>query len=77
MVIMKGVKMNGLYIFNGRTVIGSVSNVQKQCISKTRMWHMRLGHISERGLQELSKKNLLAGDKLEPLGFVNNVLMEK
>ena len=33
------------------------------------MWHMRLGHISERGLQELSKKKLLGGDKLEPLGF--------
>ena len=33
------------------------------------MWHIRLGHISEMGLQELSKKNLLGGDKLEPLGF--------
>ena len=63
-VIMKGVKMNGLYILDGRTVIGSVSNVQKQCISKTRVWHKRLGHI-----QELGKKNLLGGDKLEPLGF--------
>ena len=33
------------------------------------MWHMRLGHISERGLQELSKNKLLGGDKLEPLEF--------
>ena len=29
MVIIKGVKMNGLYILDGRTVIESVSNVQK------------------------------------------------
>ena len=28
-VIMKGVKMDGLYILDGRTIIGSVSNVQK------------------------------------------------
>ena len=33
------------------------------------MWHMRLGHIGERVLQELSKKNLLGGDKLEPSRF--------
>ena len=69
MVIMKGVKMNGLYILDGRIVVGSVSNVQKQCIGKTRIWHIRLGHISEKGLQEHSKKKLLGGDKLEPLGF--------
>ena len=29
MVIMKGVKINGLYILDGRTVIRSVSNAQK------------------------------------------------
>ena len=29
MVIIKGVKMNELYILDGRTVIGNVSNVQK------------------------------------------------
>ena len=67
LVILKGVKMNGLYILDGRTVIGSVLNVQKQCISKTRMCHMRLCHISERELQELSKKKSLGSDKLESL----------
>ena len=29
MVIMKSIKMNGLYILDGRTVTESVSNVQK------------------------------------------------
>ena len=29
MVIMNDVKMNGLYILDGRIIIGSVSNVQK------------------------------------------------
>ena len=69
LVIMKGVKMKGLYILDARTIIGSVSNVQNQYISKTSMWRMRLGHINERGAQELSKKKLLGGDKLEPLRF--------
>ena len=76
-MIMKSVKMNGLYILDGRTIIGSVSNVQNQYISKTRMWHMRLGHISEKGLQELSKKKLLGDDKLEPLGFCEQCVYGK
>ena len=56
LVIMKGVKVDGLYILDGRSLIGSVSNVQNHHISKKRMWLIRLGHISERGLVELSKK---------------------
>ena len=38
---------------------------------------MRLSHISEKGLQNLSKKNLLGGDKLEPLGFYEQYTYEK
>ena len=57
LVILKGVKMNVLYILDGRIIVGNVSNVQKQCINKTRMWHMRLRHISERGLQELVRRS--------------------
>lgn len=36
-------------------------------MSKTKLWHTRLGHVSERGLVELGKQNLLGGKKVEKL----------
>ncbi|RVW68241.1 Retrovirus-related Pol polyprotein from transposon TNT 1-94 [Vitis vinifera] len=38
-------------------------------VDKTRLWHMRLGHVREKGLQELGKQNLLGGDKIDSIGF--------
>ena len=35
----------------------------------TVLWHMRLGHISERGMLELHKRNLLKGVKTCKLDF--------
>jgi hypothetical protein len=33
------------------------------------LWHMRLGHLGERGIFELYKRNLLKGVKSCKLGF--------
>ena len=41
----------------------------KKHVSKTELWHKRLGHVNERGLVELSKENLLCGDKVKKLDF--------
>lgn len=35
----------------------------------TQLWHMRLGHMSERGMQVLSKADLLCGHKVSGLEF--------
>ena len=35
----------------------------------TKLWHMRLGHIGERGMLELHKRNLLKGVKTCKLDF--------
>ena len=35
----------------------------------TKLWHMRLGHISERGMFERHKRNLLKGVKTCKLDF--------
>lgn len=53
MVVMKGVRMNGMFFLLGSTVIGSVSLVTKTDMAKT--WHLRLGHVSERGMSILHK----------------------
>nr|AAT01387.1 putative polyprotein [Oryza sativa Japonica Group]AAT44170.1 putative polyprotein [Oryza sativa Japonica Group] len=52
-----------LYVLRGSTLHGYVTAavVSKDEPSKTNMWHMRLGHMSELGMAELMKRNLLDG----------------
>jgi hypothetical protein len=52
-----------LYVLRGNTLPDSVSAavVTNNEPSKTNLWHMRLGHMSELGMAELMKRNLLDG----------------
>jgi len=54
-MIAKGIKMNGLYILDGSTVIAQTTVASQNEHDKTSLWHMRLGHVSEKGLLELEK----------------------
>lgn len=59
------------YILQGFTVTGS-TNVASQVIQKndmTKIVHIRLGHMSERGIQILSKQDLLCGHQVKNLNF--------
>nr|ABA99467.1 retrotransposon protein, putative, Ty1-copia subclass [Oryza sativa Japonica Group] len=51
------------YKYSGSTLHGSVTAaaVSKDEASRTNLWHMRLGHMSELGIAELMKRNLLDG----------------
>jgi hypothetical protein len=63
MVVMKGQKNSkNIYKLLGSTVVDSIAAVESDsdCIV---LWHMRLGHMSERGMLELHKRNLLKGVK--------------
>jgi len=42
-----------------------------------KLWHMRLGHLSERGMTELHKRNLLHGVKTCKLDFCNFFVLGK
>ena len=53
LTIMKGTIKNGLYTLIGQTVTDKVSIVLKEDVGITKLWHQRLGHISQMGLQEL------------------------
>ena len=59
MVLMKGVRRNGLYSFEAEASNNHVAAASVGAASKTKIWHKRLAHISERGLLELSKQKLL------------------
>lgn len=76
-VVMKGNRKNGLYVLKGCAVTGISSSVSKTNVSKSSLWHQRLGHISERGLQELEKQGLLCGDKVEGLEFCEHCIYGK
>ena len=77
MVIMRGIKKNGLYSLEAEVVIGSMANITARTLSKTELWHMRLGHVSERGLIELEKQELLCGDKIQKLNFCEHCIFGK
>lgn len=57
LVLMKGAKVGSLYSLQGSTMVGS-ANVSTGTMSdsETKLWHLRLGHMGEHGMSELSKQ---------------------
>ena len=60
MTILKRERTANLYKLTGSIIIGDASAATEK-ENTTRLWHMRLGHISERGLQALHKRSALPG----------------
>ncbi|WRX14855.1 Integrase [Theobroma cacao] len=71
LTIMKGKLSGDLYCLVGNTVIETVSVVSSNDPEDdvTRLWNMRFGHMSERGIRKLSKRSLLCGQKSGKLDF--------
>ena len=81
MVLMRGVQCGTLYRMLGRTFIdgckSSIVPKSKDEESKvpdvsrgdTMLWHQRLGHIGEKGLQELQGKGMVEGMSIFKLHF--------
>ncbi|KAK2974639.1 hypothetical protein RJ640_020521 [Escallonia rubra] len=57
LVVMKRLKQNILYLLQGSMVTGAVATASSPDIDShtTKLWHMRLRHMSERGMDVLSK----------------------
>ena len=69
MTVMKGQKLAvNIYKLLGTTIVGGVATVESES-DNTVLWHMRLGHMGERGMMELHKRNLLKGIKTCKLDF--------
>jgi hypothetical protein len=78
MVVMRGQKISGnIYKLLGSTILGGVAAIFEFEDDDTLLWHMRLGHMSERGMRELHKRNLLAGIRSCKLDFYKYCVVGK
>ena len=67
LVMMKGKINKNLYTLMGETVLGSGAVGDSTAESnKTQLWHMRLGHMTEKGLMILGRLGVLKGMKNHP-----------
>lgn len=57
LVVAKGKKMNTLYLTQATLCKADINAIQKDVSAE--LWHARLGHISEKGLQTLARKKYL------------------
>jgi hypothetical protein len=65
LVVIKGdLKAKNLYVLQG--ISSSANAVAASDPETTKIWHMRLGHMSAHGLMELSKRGLLDGCHADP-----------
>jgi hypothetical protein len=77
MVMMKGqINSKNIYKLLESTVVSGITSVESES-DCTVLWHMWLGHMSERGMLELHKKNLLKGVKTCKLDFCKFCVLEK
>ncbi|KAH0776630.1 hypothetical protein KY290_008041 [Solanum tuberosum] len=79
LVMLKAKLEDGLYTFARSTIIDSVnaSTVQLSNDDKAKLWHMRLGLMSTRGLEMLRNRNLLNGEKINTLEFYEHCVLGK
>ena len=78
MVVMTGQKIrSNVYKLLGDTILGGVAAVAESEDDDTLLWHMRLWHMSKRGIRELHKRNLLARIKSCKLDFCKYYTMGK
>ncbi|KAF3680130.1 hypothetical protein FXO38_02446 [Capsicum annuum] len=79
-VVMKGQRRSAnSYVLQNTTVIGditvSTSSLSESDIAK--LWHIRLGHMSEKGMTELRRRGLLDGQSITKLEFCEHCIFGK
>ncbi|KAH0714096.1 hypothetical protein KY284_007001 [Solanum tuberosum] len=75
-VIMKARRSGTLYTLLGSTVTGAAAVSTQSDSDITKLWHMRLGHMSEKGLSILSKRGLLCGQSTGNMEFCEHCVRE-
>lgn len=82
MKIVKGAKIKGnlsndLYILDGSTLVGSTTISSYNDWRLTKIRHAWLGHVSERGLKELHKQELLGNHLIGTLEICEHCIYGK
>ena len=76
-VFMRGKLKNVLHLLAGNVQKGVMASVTEETNSHVSLWHKRLGHMSEGGLKELSKKKLLGKDSVVSPQFYEQCILGK
>ena len=77
LIMMRDNKKNNLYVLKGSIVVDSSIVSSFSDYEKSGLWHMRLDHMSERGMNILSKHGLLYGKHIVPLDFCEHCVFGK
>jgi Integrase core domain len=80
LTIMKGKRVGTLYFLQGYTITGSTAILNSGPTSNmdvTKLWHIRLWHMSERGMTIWSKRGLLCHQCTSRLEFCEYYLFDK
>ena len=75
LVVLKGQLLHDIYTLMGITCISEVAAATTPMVVEdiTKLWHMKLGHVSQKGLELLIKRGLLCGQSIaKPLVKVKN-----
>ncbi|GJS64523.1 retrotransposon protein, putative, ty1-copia subclass [Tanacetum coccineum] len=77
-VILSGIRRdNCVYSLDGHAMVSELNASVEEKNSLAQVWHKRLGHISEAGLQVLEKQGLFGKKSLGKLGFCENCVLGK
>ena len=76
MVLMKGLLVQGLYMLQETTTHGDITFIESKT-NKTELWHKRMGHMSMKGLLELTRQSLLDKKHISNLQFCDNCIIGK
>ncbi|KAG8490262.1 hypothetical protein CXB51_016090 [Gossypium anomalum] len=80
LVVMKGQRKTAkLYVLQGSTVTGDAAVASSSLLDDdiTKLWHMCLGHMSENGIVELSKRGLIDEQGICKLNFCEHCVFGK
>ena len=79
LVVLKGQLSHGIYTLMGTTCSGEVATTTTPMVEEdiTKLWHMRLGHMSQKGLELLSKRGLLSGHSISKVEFYEHCVLGK
>ena len=78
LVVMKGLKQTDLYFLQCSTVTSDAAmSSSNSDLETNKLWHMQLGNMNERGIDELTKQGLLYGQKTGKLDFCEHCIFKK